>query len=792
VSDKQAETQALEEKPLLQISVGEFCKFTMMSGSLGVGNIEDNRAREGSRLHRQYQKQQSSEYEPEVTIQSLFELKSFQLLLQGRMDGLVRGEVPLLEEIKSTIKDPRKMIEQIPDTHRAQLMVYAYLFCLNENLSRAMLQWTYLPVYGFSPASKTVEFAFRELEEFFLSLLNEYESWTNYTLERKAKRDESIRQLEFPFKGYRPGQRALAVKIYQAIRDSRVFMAQAPTGTGKTMGTLFPAIKAIGEGLVEKTFFLSARTTGLIAAKEAVKKLQSDGCQTTGILLTARDKSCIDPQNLCQSFSCNRCDGYFDRLKAALIRCREYPFLDREQIQIIAGEFEICPFELSLDESMHRDIILCDYNYAFHPRVFLKRYFLDCREDYVFLVDEAHNLVDRGRSMYSSKLSKTSFAKLKEEIRSEVVELREVLVRIMDCFANAWKALPTGQTEGSLLSSPDEFQECLEDFYEIALEYLREYPNNSHRNELIQLALEGSFFARLCSEFEEDSACLVRREDGELSVELVCLDPSRRLELSYQRAKATIMFSATLNPVHYFRETLGCPDKTQHLLLNSPFPPQNFLPLIHSGISTYYQDRNSSLEELVENILSFYKAAGGNILCFFPSFEYLNSARRVIENQSPETELLVQERNMEEWEREEFLEKFEKKNNHLAFAVLGGIFSEGIDLVGDKLCGVAVVGVGLPSPGLYIEELKHYYDRTMDRGFEFSQMLPGFHRILQAAGRLIRTEEDRGCVLLLDKRFAQRRYRELFPDHWHIQTSSKSNTIQARLESFYAQGKEQN
>jgi DNA excision repair protein ERCC-2 len=659
------------------------------------------------------------------------------------------------------------------------------------NLREVRIHLTYYQLD--SQMEKTFErhFTAAELETFFHELITPYLVWFRKVRERQTQRDQSIQALDFPYDDYRPGQRDMAVAVYKAIRANDRLYIQAPTGVGKTIAALFPAVKAVGLGLADKIFYLTAKTPGRLVAEEALEDMRRVGLQFKSVTLTAKEKICFCPPVNCDPDECVFARNYFGKVKVALAEIDWHDAFCRPVIEHIARDFEICPFEFSLDLALWVDCIICDYNYAFDPRVYLRRFFDFSSDPYVFLIDEAHNLPDRARSMYSTELDKKSVLALRRALKAHLPVLVKKLSAINKillekrkaCQADGLEALVEQEPPETLLKAVREFNQKAEDW--LVLNRPSEF-----RQELLDFYFSCCNYLRTAEYFDTFYVSYFERHGkADLKAKLFCLDPAPMLATPLERSQSTIFFSATLLPIGYYKKLLtGAVDHPQRTF-RSPFPVENVRLLIHNRISTKYRQRVDSYAPIASAIETICGAQVGNYMVFFPSYAYMQAVLALVKEWLPEGQLLVQERGMTEEARETFLAQFSTDNPEtlIGFAVMGGIFGEGIDLVGERLIGAVVVGVGLPQVGLERDLIKGYFDGHNVSGFAYAYQYPGFNRVLQATGRVIRTETDRGIIVLIDERFTHTRYRRLFPAHWRrFQVVQSEVEIKNQLARFWS------
>ena len=784
---------------LLKTSVRELIGFVLRSGDLAAGGFSrPDRMVEGTRGHQKVQNARPDDYQPEVPVSYLVEADEIALEISGRIDGLLTEEdgTVLVDEIKTTEADPE---ENPPDNpaHWAQAKIYAFIVAEQSNLEFIDVQVTYLQLDTWKRHEDRRTFSREELTAFFTDLVEKYLYWARIYLEWCVERDEALATLEFPYPEYRSGQRDLAVLAYRTIEGEGRAYAQAPTGIGKTISTLFPAVKAMGLGHTEKIFYLTAKTIGRTVAEKAVDDMRANGARLKSLTLTARDKICFKPNGgtTCDPEQCEFAIGYYDRINDALEDIFQQDAFTRPVIEEHAQKHKVCPFEFSLDLSLWSDIITCDYNYVFDPRAYLKRFFLDSKGQYTFLIDEAHNLVDRAREMFSAELYKSEIAGLKRLVGKSQPGLNKKLDALNKYFTKLGKKVEK-EGDGESWISPElstDLMALVHNFLREAEKVLPQSGALLYWDELIEFYFQALGFERISELFDEHYTTYAEKQGKEVHFKLYCLDPSKNIRSALERGSAAIFFSATLSPLPYFRNLLGGEEGDGLLRLASPFPPEHLRLLLADHIETTYKKRGETYGDVAESIAALASQRQGNYLAFFPSYKYMEEVATLFADAHGDIETLVQKTGMSEREREAFLAVFDADNAHttVGFAVMGGIFGEGIDLVGERLVGAIVVGVGLPQICLERDLIRHYFDQHELSGFEYAYTYPGMNRVLQAAGRVIRTEEDRGAILLVDRRFGQSRYRQLFPPSWNdVRPVHAPAHIAESLEDFWSNSHE--
>jgi len=653
-------------------------------------------------------------------------------------------------------------------------------------------------------------YTYDEIVGWFYELLEMYRKWAEFECQWNVLRTKTIKSTNFPFE-YREGQKDLAAAVYRTIVHGRKLFLQAPTGTGKTISTVFPTVKAMGEGKVSKIFYLTAKTiTGSVAQEAFGTMRKTQGLKLKTANITARDKICFideDKRN-CNPVACPYAKGHYDRINDAVydLLISEDSF-DRDKITEYAKKHQVCPFEMSLDMSLFADAIICDYNYLFDPFVYLKRFFADGKEkDYCFLVDETHNLLDRGRDMYSAALKKESFLSLKNTVK----EYHPRIAGHLDKCNKALLELKRQCTsEYKVYDSIEGFITALNRLSTIMSEYLEDHDEGPCREEILQFYFDVSRFLTIYDLVDDHYVTYGEfAEDGGFILRLSCIDPSRNLALCMDRGISTILFSATLLPIQYYKSLLGGTKEDYEIYAKTVFDPKKLGIFIGTDVSSRYSQRSYDMYHKVALYIdSVTRAKKGNYLVFFPSHQYLYEVYSIFEEEfyDPEdTELLAQSSFMTESAREEFLSRFSTGNdldlssiihmdlevvedkNVLGFCVMGGIFSEGIDLKNDSLIGVIIVGTGIPMVCNEREIIRNFFEEKGLDGFDYAYRFPGMNKVLQAAGRVIRTVDDVGTATLLDDRFMQGSYRALFPREWSGYRTVSTDSVKEAASQFWS------
>ena len=773
---------------IIKISIRNLVEFIMRHGSIDNRYTSSIKAIEGIRGHQRVQKSYGDNYTAEVPLKYTLTYEDLEIMVEGRADGiLIEDEKTIIDEIKTTTKDLLLIDENTNPLHWAQAKCYGYIYSMQNELDNIDIQITYYNIDTKSTRILRQSYTLKELEEFFFWLIDEYKSWAQLESDWVNKRNESIKKLKFPFENYRPGQRELAVRVYKSITDSKKCFAQAPTGTGKTISTIFPAIKAMGEDKTSKIFYLTAKTITREVAQNTISLMRKKDLKLKAVTITAKEKICKMDEVNCNPEYCPYANGYFDRinnsLKDILAKYNDY---SKDNIEKISEEYMLCPFELSLDLTNLSDVIICDYNYVFDPRVYLKRFFDTKTTDYTFLIDEAHNLVDRAREMYSATLNEEKFVKVKKLISKKDKRITKVIKEIQYYFEDKLEDLTT-LDENDLVESeaPLELCEILSSFIKFVDEYLA--ITNEENEELMDLYFDVYSFLSISDFYDKNYTTIYTKTFNGMTIKIYCVNPQKVIEEKMKKAKSNIIFSATLIPMDYFMKMYSYDEEDFIINLKSPFDVKNRLLMIGDNVATTYNKRFETSEDIASYIANCVQAKKGNYMVFFPSYKYMELVFEKMKENYPNINTSIQESNMSEEEKEEFLSMFDEDNKetHVGFCVLGGHFSEGIDLINDKLIGVIIVGVGMPQIGIERDIIKEHM-KDSNKGFDYAYVYPGMIKVLQAAGRCIRTDNDKGVILLLDNRYSQRRYQSLFPYEWYPNFRvRKSDDVKTLCEKFW-------
>ena len=835
-----------DNKYEIRISVRELVEFILRSGDIDNrrGTSPEKAMQEGSRLHRMIQRSMGEGYSAEVPLHYIYEAENYRVILDGRADGiidestegpqglelgnkqitlnqyLINEEFPAItiDEIKCVNRKLERLTEAVP-VHLAQAKVYAFIYAKQNGLPLIRVRMTYCNIETEELKYFFHEYTWPEIKDFFEELMEEYLKWADFEWRWNIIRQASLKELSFPYV-YRKGQRELAAQVYRMIREKHKLFMEAPTGTGKTLSTVFPSLKAMGEEMVNKIFYLTARTITRTVAADTLDLLRERGLRLKSITITAKEKICPLEKAECNPESCPYAKGHFDRVNEAIFNCiNEYDRIDRDVLGQAAEKYRVCPFELSLDLSLFCDMIICDYNYVFDPHVALKRYFSDGGSgEYVFLVDEAHNLVERGRDMYSAELNKEDFLALKrtmnevtekyanEEMRPRKKKVKGIpllfkIIRGLERCNREMLKLKRECESYMVIEEADTFAGTVQGLYTSIGEFLDEEENTGVREEVLEFYFKISHFLLIFEWLDENYKIYTEhRENCGFWLKLLCVNPAKRLTECMSRGRASILFSATLLPINYYKRLLGAEKDDVAVYAESAFNKDRLGVFLCRDVTSRYKQRNvDTFFKMARYIYEVTESRRGNYLVFFPSYSFMSEVYASFERHYLHLggmECIRQAERMSEEERESFLARFsgggllgiegpaadEEPRSLIGFCVLGGIFSEGIDLKEDALIGSIIVGVGFPQICSEREIIKEFFD---ENGLDYAYRYPGMNKVLQAAGRVIRTEKDKGVVALLDERFLDRSYQRMFPREWTGFSVTDIRRIGEALEAFW-------
>ena len=749
------------------VAVRALCEFSAKVGDLDLRFTPSPTAQEGIAGHRRVVARRADDYQAEVALEGHYE----SLRVRGRADGY-DPQLNRLEEIKTHRGDLARQPDNHRQLHWAQAKVYAWLLCQARQLAEVEVALVYLDVDSDRQTVISEQHTAAELQRFFALQCQRFLAWAQMQEQRLAERDQGLQALSFPYPQFRQGQRQLAETLYKAVSTGRCLMAQASTGIGKTLGTLFPLLKAMAPQRLDKLYFLTAKTPGRALALDALRQIDQATPQPAlrTLELIARDKACEHPGSACHGESCPLAKGFYDRLPGAREAAGARPLLDRQALREVALEHHVCPYYLGQEMARWADVLIADYNYYFDAHALLFGLAQANQWRVSVLVDEAHNLVERGRGMYSASLDQGQLQALRQS-------KPEGLVSALDRLNRQWNALYKDQHAPYQASErlPDGLLSALQQCIGLIQERLNQAPAQVDPL-LLQFFHQALQFSRVAELFDEHFIFDISLRNGPRKRRLatLCLRnvvPARLLGPRMSAARSVTLFSATLSPRHFYADLLGMPGDTAWLEVAAPFKAEQLDVRIVSQVSTRYQHRQASLAPIVELIAEQYRNRPGNYLAFFSSFEYLQQVAGLLAERYPELPRWEQAAGMDEAAREAFLARFVPDGQGIGFAVLGGAFGEGVDLPGTRLIGAFVATLGLPQVNPINEQFKQRLGRQFGAGFDYAYLYPGVRKVIQAAGRVIRGDDDRGVLLLIDERFAEPRVQQMFPAWW--QTASQ-------------------
>ena len=782
-----------ENLPVIRISVRNLVEFILREGDIdnrtGGGQDPEN-MQMGSRIHRKIQRQMGSDYQAEVPLKTEIVCDGFTLKIEGRADGLIHTkEQVMVDEIKGVLRE-LDLVQEPAGIHLAQAKCYASMVAEQEGVDEIGVQMTYCQMETEEVKRFQYSYQSNELKVWFDEVIRQYEKWAKFQIEWRKARNASIKEIEFPFP-YRKGQRELAVSVYRTILRKKKLFIQAPTGVGKTISTVFPAVKAVGEELGEKIFYLTAKTITRTVAEQAFETLREQNLKFKVITLTAKEKICFCEETSCNPDDCPYAKGHFDRVNDAVYELlMQEDVMSREVLEAQARKHKVCPFEMALDVSTWVDGVICDYNYVFDPDARLRRFFAEGGAGgYLFLIDEAHNLVERGRQMYSAELCKEDFLAVKKLVKGEAPRFAKRLEACNKILLAMKKECETYK----VLDNISHFGIQLMNVLSETDRYLEECVDKEVRETVLDFYFQVRSFLNIYDGLDENYVIYTEyQENGRFVLKLFCVNPAANLQKCLDKGNSAVFFSATLLPIQYYKRLLSTEKDNYAVYIDSSFDTKKRLLMNGVDVSTRYAMRSREMyQRYATYIFRVVKAKMGNYLIFFPSYRFMEDVyqefTQLLASDEEEMELVIQQKHMDEEERENFLRAFEmgREKSLIGFGVLGGIFSEGIDLTNEKLIGTLIIGTGLPQVCNEREILKSYFDQKGLYGFDYAYRYPGMNKVLQAAGRVIRTEDDRGVILLLDERFQREKGKEIFPKEWADCERCRLDIVEEKIRLFW-------
>ena len=782
-----------ENLPVIRISVRNLVEFILREGDIdnrtGGGQDPEN-MQMGSRIHRKIQRQMGSDYQAEVPLKTEIVCDGFTLKIEGRADGLIHTkEQVMVDEIKGVLRELDR-VQEPAGIHLAQAKCYASMVAEQEGVDEIGVQMTYCQMETEEVKRFQYSYQSNELKVWFDEVIRQYKKWAKFQIEWRKARNASIKGIEFPFP-YRKGQRELAVSVYRTILRNKKLFIQAPTGVGKTISTVFPAVKAVGEELGEKIFYLTAKTITRTVAEQAFETLREQNLKFKVITLTAKEKICFCEETSCNPDDCPYAKGHFDRVNDAVYELlMQEDVMSREVLEAQARKHKVCPFEMALDVSTWVDGVICDYNYVFDPDARLRRFFAEGGAGgYLFLIDEAHNLVERGRQMYSAELCKEDFLAVKKLVKGEAPRFAKRL----EACNKILLAMKKECENYKVLDNISHFGIQLMNVLSETDRYLEECVDKEVRETVLDFYFQVRSFLNIYDGLDENYVVYTEyQENGRFVLKLFCVNPAANLQKCLDKGNSAVFFSATLLPIQYYKRLLSTEKDNYAVYIDSSFDTKKRLLMNGVDVSTRYAMRSREMyQRYATYIFRVVKAKMGNYLIFFPSYRFMEDVyqefTQLLASDEEEMELVIQQKHMDEEERENFLRAFEmgREKSLIGFGVLGGIFSEGIDLTNEKLIGTLIIGTGLPQVCNEREILKSYFDQKGLYGFDYAYRYPGMNKVLQAAGRVIRTEDDRGVILLLDERFQREKGKEIFPKEWADCERCRLDIVEEKIRLFW-------
>ena len=782
-----------ENLPVIRISVRNLVEFILRDGDIDTrtgGGQDPENMQMGSRIHRKIQRQMGSDYQAEVPLKTEIVCDGFTLKIEGRADGLIHTkEQVMVDEIKGVLRELDR-VQEPAGIHLAQAKCYASMVAEQEGVDEIGVQMTYCQMETEEVKRFQYSYQSNELKVWFDEVIRQYEKWAKFQIEWRKARNASIKGIEFPFP-YRKGQRDLAVSVYRTILRKKKLFIQAPTGVGKTISTVFPAVKAVGEELGEKIFYLTAKTITRTVAEQAFETLREQNLKFKVITLTAKEKICFCEETSCNPDDCPYAKGHFDRVNDAVYELlMQEDVMSREVLEAQARKHKVCPFEMALDVSTWVDGVICDYNYVFDPDARLRRFFAEGGAGgYLFLIDEAHNLVERGRQMYSAELCKEDFLAVKKLVKGEAPRFAKRL----EACNKILLAMKKECENYKVLDNISHFGIQLMNVLSETDRYLEECVDKEVRETVLDFYFQVRSFLNIYDGLDENYVIYTEyQENGRFVLKLFCVNPAANLQKCLDKGNSAVFFSATLLPIQYYKRLLSTEKDNYAVYIDSSFDTKKRLLMNGVDVSTRYAMRSREMyQRYATYIFRVVKAKMGNYLIFFPSYRFMEDVyqefTQLLASDEEEMELVIQQKHMDEEERENFLRAFEmgREKSLIGFGVLGGIFSEGIDLTNEKLIGTLIIGTGLPQVCNEREILKSYFDQKGLYGFDYAYRYPGMNKVLQAAGRVIRTEDDRGVILLLDERFQREKGKEIFPKEWADCERCRLDIVEEKIRLFW-------
>ena len=777
---------------LINLSVHDVVDALLRKGSIDTRVFSSSTMQEGVRLHSQFQSEQTDNYLSEVSVKTSFSFDDYTFVIDGRADGIIVDENSItIDEIKTTVEDLDKFYEDNKEWHLGQAKFYAYIYATEHDIKNIKIRLTYISQIDYKK-KKHIYFSYQydDIKNYIFNLMNDYYEMISFFLNQNKERAKNLKDLAFPYPSYRQGQKDMIEFLEDAIEKKKFVYIEAPTGTGKTASSLFPFLKKLGDNN-EKVFYLTSKNSIKLVALDNIRFFNANGAKIKAITISSKENMCInDKKRQCNPDECPYAKDYYSKINELVRKTvEEKQVLDYNDILYLGEKYMICPFEFQLDLSLYYDVIIADYNHLFSPTAHLSRFFDQGKKPYYLLIDECHNLPGRVREIYSSSLAYYDFYDVLKDLRKHTkgtLALRKNINNIIEYYKEI--DLTEMKEEMGCIRIDDVggyFIKLLNKFVTLTKELFKDHPEINSQL-LVELYYNTLTFLELPSEEDTFASYYTVSNKKVMEINIVCLDSREYIKNAKRIFESGVFFSATLSPINFYLDLFKAEDVSSSLILPSPFPKENFNVMIHPLISTLYKDRSNTLIYLKEAIINFVSEKTGNYFIFFPSYAYMTSFLSIFHNDDS-FDIYVQDSMMKEDDRNKFLSKFKKNPDKtcLGFVVMGGSFSEGIDLVDDRLIGAIIIGVGLPKLCYKNDLLKNYYSEE-GSGYDYAYTYPGINKVMQSLGRVIRSENDVGMVLLIDTRYQAPFYKNIINDKYpQAQLVFSGNDIKRLVKKFY-------
>ncbi len=766
----------------IKLGIRQLVEFSCRSGDLGYQAQPAVSATEGIRTHQKIQKRYRHQASAEHPLRHIVKIDEYQVELGGRVDLLFVNETPpRVEEIKTVYRFTKDTLTSYAEPHWAQAKCYAACYAIDQQLDEVSVSLNFVKLFSAEEHREVRTYHQADLVTWLEQVLRRYLDWHRLVSRERENTVTSAHDLAFPFDSFRQQQHSFAAQVYRGIQQGNRLLIEAPTGSGKTISTLFPSVKAIGEDLADQIIYLSAKTSGQNEAVKAIETMISQGLQASYLVIQAKAKCCAcvcDQGEITDEGKCRRTLGFFDRLPAAREKLMQIRRLSIGSIRAVADEYLLCPFELSLQILPWVDIVICDLNYIFDPLVQLSYFKTDSKRK-VLLIDEMHNLVDRARGMYTACINRKQIKHCARAANSTAVS--RAVNSVATALDKCGRSLTDDETIGNEV--PELLTRAASRFSEkLGIDL---FNNKQVASETLEFAKAIFRFQCINNLYSEHHRTISKKPVTQREVKLICLNAFEYLREIYPLFSSVCGFSATLSPANYFLQALGFDKDARAIRLDSSFPPQHLQVSICSNVDTRYRQRDQYISQICATIYAAYAARPGNYLVFFSSYHFMHKVHDHFERHYAGIDTMLQIRAADDAQRSDFLSHYFERDNTLGFAIMGGVFAEGIDYAGSSLIGVIIVGVGMPQANTEQRLIQDDFERMRMNGFDFAYRFPGLTRVQQSAGRVIRSETDRGVVILVDNRFRQIAYRQYLPPHWQARECSDIHALQQSLNQFW-------